>query len=111
MFKKGDYVRSINHGYIVLVDKVSRDSFSGIVVESDAKFRKVGSYTSCFYVSCFKIVDYEALIKIRSFIVPKILETIKKDTEEREMQNEIKVKNSRVHFRHFFSVSKKLNKR
>ncbi|MGL4652650.1 hypothetical protein [Cetobacterium sp.] len=91
MFKKGDYVRSINHGYIVLVDKVSGDNFSGIVVESDAKFRKVGSYTSCFDVSRFKIVDYEALIKIRSFIVPKILETIKNDVEEREMENKIKI--------------------
>lgn len=91
MFEKGDYVRSINHGYIVLVDKVSGYNFSGIVVESDAKFRKVGSYTSCFDVSRFKIVDYEALIKIRSFIVPKILETIKNDVEEREMENKIKI--------------------
>ena len=59
MFKKGDYVQSLSKDYIVLVDRVYKESFSGTVVESSYKFHKVGMTCDCWGIEFFKKIDYK----------------------------------------------------
>ncbi|MEG2347282.1 MAG: hypothetical protein RSB50_06330 [Cetobacterium sp.] len=58
-FKIGDYVQSINWGYVVLVDEFDRTSFSGTVVEGNNPIFKVGESYNSWGVEFFKKINYQ----------------------------------------------------